>query len=385
MMNEEKEIITFEELYHGKKVTAEKKTPPENKRGYVYTLLVYGIIMYVVATIIVLLMLEIPKLTGTISEAEVLISQVADDVDALALVTPEVWNDYRDLYKNDVEVVGYYNSYVLLVNPQNEAVEATLFSSLPDGVTYVLDIYKVGHAIVENGQISRWDNGHDIELYRGKNLTVPLSFTAQATIIDGGMRYITDTASSLLNFIIYILLIPGIIYFMKKDLVYDLKELKAQKFEIILPIIIGYAYVWVGNIVSTVLSTYLSNLFGMQISEAANQEAIISAVSSDLGILMIISAVFIGPVIEELVFRKALFGLIKKDSVALVVSTLIFGLIHVVTEPSITAALINGSSYFVMGFVFGYIYIKANRNVMIPTIVHIINNAVSILVILFIL
>jgi membrane protease YdiL (CAAX protease family) len=172
---------------------------------------------------------------------------------------------------------------------------------------------------------------------------------------------------------------------MKKDLVYDLKELKAQKFEVILPIIIGYAYVWVGNIVSSVLSTYLSGLFGMQVSEAANQEAIISAVSSDLGILMIISAVFIGPVIEELVFRKALFGLIKKDSVALFVSTLNFGLIHVVTEQSIAAALINGSSYFVMGFVFGYIYIKANRNVMIPTIVHIINNAVSILVILFIL
>jgi membrane protease YdiL (CAAX protease family) len=385
MMNEEKEIITFDELYHGKKVNTEKKTPPENKRGYVYTLLVYGIIMYVVATIIVLLMLEIPKLTGIISEAEVLISEVADDVDALAVVMPDIWNEYRDLYKNDVEVIGYYNDYVVLVNAENEAVEETLFTALPDGVTYVLDIYKVGHALVANGDISTWDNGNDIVRYRAQSLTVPLSFTAEAYVIEGGMRYITDTASSLLNFIIYILLIPGIIYFMKKDLVYDLKELKAQKFEVILPIIIGYAYVWVGNIVSTVLSTYLSGLFGMQISEAANQEAIISAVSSDLGILMIISAVFIGPVIEELVFRKALFGLIKKDSVALFVSTLIFGLIHVVTEQSIAAALINGSSYFVMGFVFGYIYIKANRNVMIPTIVHIINNAVSILVILIIL
>ncbi|MDY0295677.1 MAG: hypothetical protein RBQ71_07725, partial [Acholeplasmataceae bacterium] len=245
-MNEEKEIITFDELYHGKKVNTEKKEPPENKRGYVYTLLVYGIIMYVVATIIVLVMLEIPKLTGTISETEVLISEVADDVDALAVVMPEVWNEYRDLYKNDVEVIGYYNDYVVLVNAENEAVEETLFTALPDGVTYVLDIYKVGHALVANGDISTWDNGNDIVRYRAQSLTVPLSFTAEAYVIEGGMRYITDTASSLLNFIIYILLIPGIIYFMKKDLVYDLKELKAQKFEVILPIIIGYAYVWVG-------------------------------------------------------------------------------------------------------------------------------------------
>jgi hypothetical protein len=166
---------------------------------------------------------------------------------------------------------------------------------------------------------------------------------------------------------------------MKSDLSYDFTEFKSKKTEVIIPIIVGYAYVWVGNIVASYLSTYLSNLLGIQMGEAANQQAIISATGSSLGILMVISAVFIGPVIEELVFRKALFGLIKKDSIALLVSTLVFGLIHVVSEPSITEALINGSSYFIMGFVFGYIYIKSDRNIMIPIVVHIINNAVSIL------
>ena len=119
--------------------------------------------------------------------------------------------------------------------------------------------------------------------------------------------------------------------------------------------------------------------------EAANQQAVISAVTSSTGILMIVSAVIIGPIIEELVFRKAVFGLISNNTVALIVSTLVFGFIHVMSEASVTEAIINGSSYFVMGFVFSFIYLKSDRNIMIPIAVHILNNAISILLIFVLL
>ncbi len=66
-------------------------------------------------------------------------------------------------------------------------------------------------------------------------------------------------------------------------------------------------------------------------------------------------------------------------------STVVFGLIHVVGEASLAEALVNGVAYFVMGFVFGFIYLKSDRNIVIPTIVHIINNGVSILLILILL
>lgn len=377
-MNEEKEIISFEDLYRGKKERSSHNKKPENKHGYIYALLVYGIIMYVLATVFVLIMLEIPSLSEKISESELLINQIASDPNSLALVSSDTWDLYREDYKEYVTTIGFYEDYLVIVNTSNPSVEETMFTTLPDGVTSVFDPIKLKLAIQENPIITTWNNSNAIHLYQAKSLSVPSVFAAEHTLIDGEKHVITDNASSLLNFIVYILLIPGIIYFMKSDLVYDYKEFREQKKEVIIPIIIGYAYVWIGNIVSTVLSSYFSGLFDLQISEAANQQAIISAVSSSLGILMVISAVFIGPVIEELIFRKALFGLIKNDRLALLASTLIFGLIHVVGERSFAEALINGSSYFIMGFVFGYIYIKANRNIMIPTLVHIINNAVSI-------
>ena len=379
-MNEEKEIITFEDLYQRKNEPSKKeRREPEHKRSYIYTLLVYATIMYVVATIIVLVMLQLPSMTEEISEAEVLINSIANDENSLALITPDTWYAYRDDYKDYVTSIGYYEDYLVMVNTANTNVEETLFTAIDGQGTLVFDPLKLEQTISFNPAITSWANGEDIELYRSTNLPVPPTFQGSSYVIQGPQRIITDTASALLNFLIYILLLPGIIYFMKSDLSYDFTEFKSKKTEVIIPIIVGYAYVWVGNIVASFLSTYLSNLLGIQMGEAANQQAIISATSSSLGILMVISAVLIGPVIEELVFRKALFGLIKKDSIALLVSTLVFGLIHVVSEPSITEALINGSSYFIMGFVFGYIYIKSDRNIMIPIVVHIINNAVSIL------
>ena len=92
-----------------------------------------------------------------------------------------------------------------------------------------------------------------------------------------------------------------------------------------------------------------------------------------------------GLVVEELIFRKAIFGLIKSNGMALFVSTFVFGIIHLVGEASIQEALVNGISYFVMGFIFGYIYIKNNRNIMIPIAVHILSNLVSVLFILLFL
>jgi membrane protease YdiL (CAAX protease family) len=100
---------------------------------------------------------------------------------------------------------------------------------------------------------------------------------------------------------------------------------------------------------------------------------------------MVLSAVILGPIVEELIFRKAIFGLFKSDYAGLAVSTLAFGAIHLLSESSIASALVNGITYFIMGLIFGYIYIKNNRNLYAPLAVHIISNAVSVFMLLFIL
>jgi len=381
-MDQEKEHITFEELFKGD-IKPKKIEKPDNKKGYIYAILFYALIMYVISTVLVLVMIEIPSFVQEITEEERVVYEVANDIGALAIIPQDTWNDYRDDYRGYVEVIGLYEDYVVLVNSANDInVNETLFSNVEMSEVRVFDPLKLVEMIRLNPSITSWQSGDELTLIQSATLPEPVIFGAEATVLIGSDRFITTDASALLNFIIYLLMIPGIIYFMKTDLSIDWIEIKAKGKEIIIPILIGYGLVWAGNIASSFLSTYLSELLALDIGEAVNQQAIIGAVQSNFGILMVISAVFIGPVIEELVFRKALFGLIKKDSIALIVSTLIFGLIHVVGEASIAEAIVNGVSYFVMGFVFGYIYLKNERNIWVPTIVHIINNGISILFIL---
>jgi len=140
-----------------------------------------------------------------------------------------------------------------------------------------------------------------------------------------------------------------------------------------------------GNIFSNYTSSFLGDIFGLTQSESLNQITVIRSLESSGAVLMILSAVIMGPIVEELIFRKSIFGLFKSDKWALIVSTLIFGSIHLVGEASILSALVNGLSYFVMGFIFGFIYIKNKRNIFAPLAVHILSNTISIIAILFIL
>jgi membrane protease YdiL (CAAX protease family) len=123
----------------------------------------------------------------------------------------------------------------------------------------------------------------------------------------------------------------------------------------------------------------LSNALSIPVSESVNQMTIVRMLNSNGVVFIVISAVIIGPIVEELVFRKAMFGLIKNNIIAIVVSSLIFGAIHLTAEASIAEALINGISYFAMGLVFGFIYIKNNRNIMAPIAVHILVNLISVI------
>lgn len=84
------------------------------------------------------------------------------------------------------------------------------------------------------------------------------------------------------------------------------------------------------------------------------------------------------PVLEELIFRKILFGtLYKKMNFfwAALISSLIFGVLHM--------DFLHLLIYVTMGFVFAYLYVQTKR-IIIPIIVHMSLNTITVLAQLFI-
>lgn len=99
---------------------------------------------------------------------------------------------------------------------------------------------------------------------------------------------------------------------------------------------------------------------------------------------LVFSAVIFAPIVEEIVFRGAIFNLLYKEDKpykAILISGLLFGLLHVFS------GLLGGSFvellyliiYFTMGAILGFIYHKT-KNIYICIGVHFINNLISVII-----
>lgn len=126
------------------------------------------------------------------------------------------------------------------------------------------------------------------------------------------------------------------------------KGLAFREYVIYLPISMFLMYV--GNIAGNVVSAFFYNITGYETVNIASE----LIVRSNL-IYIIIFAVIIGPVIEELMFRKLLIDRVIKygELPAVLLSGITFGIFH---------GNINQLFYAMfLGFIFAYVYVKTGK------------------------
>ena len=86
------------------------------------------------------------------------------------------------------------------------------------------------------------------------------------------------------------------------------------------------------------------------------------------------------PYIEEIVFRLSFKKSINNNIIFIILSSTIFGLLHIITFTKIIE-LLYIIPYFILGLTFSTIYTKTN-NIFCSIISHILNNTITVLVIL---
>jgi uncharacterized protein len=144
------------------------------------------------------------------------------------------------------------------------------------------------------------------------------------------------------------------------------REAKANFGKIVLGSVMVYA--------AMLLSQMILDLIGAA-QTSQNEETIASMFTSDpirLIMLFLLLCVFT-PILEEVIFRKVIFGFLDRQFgaiVAIIVSGLIFGLMHVISYGDFVQAI----PYVMMGGVFGYIYHWSKNNIYVTIGVHFINN-----------
>lgn len=192
-------------------------------------------------------------------------------------------------------------------------------------------------------------------------------------------RDLNGLGNSLLNFVLFTIIIIGLILVMYNVLEADI--LRSSFGKVISQSLITLALLYVFGFLGNIISIVLSALFKERVLTSVNQLSIVETLHSGQAVMMIISVVLLGPIVEELIFRKSLFSLFKNKKLAIIISSLIFGLIHLIAEPSLASVIINLPSYLIPGLVFGYFYAQNDENILVPTIAHILSNLISVLLI----
>ncbi|MBI5974789.1 intramembrane glutamic endopeptidase MroQ [Staphylococcus canis] len=141
----------------------------------------------------------------------------------------------------------------------------------------------------------------------------------------------------------------------KNPMAYELRAKERKRY--ILPwILAGLGIVFIGQIIANLISIWL-----FDVNAASENTLLLTRIARQMPIFIVLIAV-VGPILEEFVFRKVIFGEIYhavrakpivKYLIAGVVSSSIFAIAHVDFSHFLT--------YFIMGMIFAFFYIYTNR------------------------
>ncbi|MRX72769.1 CPBP family intramembrane metalloprotease [Bacillus lacus] len=131
------------------------------------------------------------------------------------------------------------------------------------------------------------------------------------------------------------------------------------------------AGVFLALFVQVIAANIEINVFGIEPGSENTQQIVRFIQAAPL--LIIVTSV-IGPILEEIIFRKIIFGVLYEKTnffIAGLISSVIFALVHQEPEHILL--------YSAMGFTFAYLYVKTKR-ILVPIFAHVAMNTFVVLV-----
>lgn len=132
----------------------------------------------------------------------------------------------------------------------------------------------------------------------------------------------------------------------------------------------------VGCIIMTISSILISFFAKQGISE--NEKLVRESIKL-APIYMLFTCSVVAPILEEIVFRRSMGGLIKNKWIYILISGLSFGLLHVIGNNPSALDYLYVVPYGAMGCSFAYLYYKT-KNISLPIIIHMIHNTILVIV-----
>jgi membrane protease YdiL (CAAX protease family) len=170
------------------------------------------------------------------------------------------------------------------------------------------------------------------------------------------------------NFLIYGTLTLLFVTLFKRLFQFDWKIAKENISETVKYSLIGFGIM----IIFVIINGQIYQIFN--ITETSDNQAAIDFMFENGRMidwaLLVIFTVFFAPIVEELVFRKAIMTFFKTTPlIAILISGIAFGYIHVTSGDYIQIIY-----YMTIGMVLGFFYYRSKFNIFVPIIMHMIFN-----------
>lgn len=364
----EKQQFEFDDLFESKENKHENYNTPKvnnyDKSRGIIIILTYFLFFIVLSEILVLIFFSIPSTKIDFTATEHVVYTLKKEK-GVSFTTVALFDSLED--KDSVDHIIFGEYVVLLTKGLFTEEEMSAFTS------YDIQMLYIGNPMVIDGTHVLRINNAEVSGFFYEYVTPTFDISLNAT------KGITTTAGLITNFIVYLAAGIVLVYMSFKVLKMDFALLPKDALKILSMIGMGYLFLIAGNIISSTLSSILSVLLNHQITTSANQAGIYEFLKTPFAVLIIIPIVIGAPIVEELVFRKGFFSIIKNKWLALVLGSLLFGLIHVLSEATFAAFLINLIVYSSSGFAFGFVYIYYKENIYAPMFIHAVSNLVSVL------
>ena len=180
--------------------------------------------------------------------------------------------------------------------------------------------------------------------------------------LNSSMKVLLSIGSSLI-----IILILVIIYHKDlKEMLSDYKKNYNEYFDL------GLKCWFVGLVIMCLSNILISMLTPVH---EANNEVLVQNMLKASPFLSFISSSLLAPFIEEMIFRKSLGDIFDNKYFKIIMSALIFGLLHVIFSFNTWYDFLYVIPYGALGGAFSYILTKKN-NIFIPITFHVLHNSI---------
>lgn len=209
-----------------------------------------------------------------------------------------------------------------------------------------------------------------IAIYVGMMIFINLAFGLVILFLPDMVN--TDAAIDQLNFysslVFYIGLFLIFIIVFRRYFAAQINYCIQNKKQILKVIGIGLSLMLIASFIASVLLSLLGVTETSQNQDSLNQ---ISNGSLFEKIGLFVFSVLMAPIVEEFVYRKAVFGILERVNfvVAIIFSALLFGFMHVTGGDYIQIIYYAG-----LGIVLGIVYHLSKNNIIVPITVHLCFN-----------